>query len=143
MEWDDLQEVEGRMDGEQYVGILNEGLLARMEESGVAEEDMIFQQDNDAKHTCKKATEWIDNEGMTVLEWAARSPDLNGIEHIWENDKKKLSGYDKPPSGVQELWRRVEIEWGDISVEECQILIGRMARRLEAVLKARGGDTKY
>ena len=49
--------VEGRMDGEQYVAILNNHLFLSMEESGIAEGDTIFQQDNDPKHTSKKAIE--------------------------------------------------------------------------------------
>ena len=34
--------VEGRMEGEQYVAILNDHLLPSMEESGIAEGDTIF-----------------------------------------------------------------------------------------------------
>ena len=105
-----LAEVEGRMDGEQYVAILNDHLLPSMEKSGIAEGDTIFQQDNDPKHTSKKAIEWLDNEDITVLEWPTQSPDLNPIEDIWENLKKKLSAYDKPPPGLWELWSKVEIE---------------------------------
>ena len=38
-----LSEVEGRMDAEQYVAILEEGLLQSMKESGISEDDIIFQ----------------------------------------------------------------------------------------------------
>ncbi|KIO03913.1 hypothetical protein M404DRAFT_67053, partial [Pisolithus tinctorius Marx 270] len=38
-----------------YVAILQEGLLQSMEESGIPEDDIIFQQDNDPKHTSKRA----------------------------------------------------------------------------------------
>jgi hypothetical protein len=43
-------EVEGSMNAEQYVSILEECLLRSMEESDVDEEDIIFQQDNDPKY---------------------------------------------------------------------------------------------
>jgi len=42
------------MDAEHYVAILNDDLLPSMEESGIAEEDIIFQQDNDPKNTSKR-----------------------------------------------------------------------------------------
>ena len=42
-----------------------------------------------------------------------------------------------------ELWERVEEEWNRIEVEVCQNLIESMPRRVEAVLKAKGGYTKY
>ncbi|KIK78771.1 hypothetical protein PAXRUDRAFT_76723, partial [Paxillus rubicundulus Ve08.2h10] len=47
--------VEGRMDAEQYVAILEQGLLQIMEESGISECDIIFQQDNDPEHTSRSA----------------------------------------------------------------------------------------
>jgi hypothetical protein len=50
-----LSEVEGQMDAEQYVAILEQGLLQIMENSGIPEGDIIFQPDNDPKHTSRRA----------------------------------------------------------------------------------------
>ena len=47
-----LAEVEGRMDADQYVSILEDHMLPSLEKSGISEE-VIFQQDNDPKHTSK------------------------------------------------------------------------------------------
>jgi hypothetical protein len=49
-----LNEVEGQMDAEQYVAILEQGLLQIMEDSGIPEGDIIFQPDNDPKHTSRR-----------------------------------------------------------------------------------------
>jgi hypothetical protein len=49
-----LSEVEGQMDAEQYVAILEQGLLQIMEDSGIPEGDIIFQPDNDPKHTSRR-----------------------------------------------------------------------------------------
>ena len=38
-----------------------------------------------------------------------------------------------------ELWERVEAEWDKIPPKVCQNLIESMPRRVEAVLKAKGG----
>ena len=48
-----LSEVEGWMDAEQYVAILEKGLLQSMEDSEIPIDNVIFQQDNDPKHTSK------------------------------------------------------------------------------------------
>jgi len=57
--------------------------------------------------------------------------------------KRRLGGYEVPPSGITELWERVEKEWEGIDISICQGLIESMPRMVEAVLKAKGGYTKY
>jgi transposase len=139
----ELAEVEGRMDADQYVDILNNHLLPSMEESGIVEGGCIFQQDNDPKHTSKKAKNWMEENDITLLDWPAQSPDLNPIEHLWHHIKLQLCKYEEPPKGVWQIWERVAEVWNGIEPEVCQGLIESMPRRLEAVIKAKGGNTKY
>ena len=80
---------------------------------------------------------------MEVLLWPAQSPDLNPIENLWNHLKRKLAEYEVPPRGILELWERVQEEWGKIKLEVCQGLIESMPRRVEAIIKAKGGYTKY
>ena len=123
--------------------ILEQGLLQSMEDSGIPENDLIFQQDNDPKHTSRTAQVWFDEQGIKLLDWPAQSPDLNPIEHTWNHLKRCLSGYENAPTGVHQLWERVVEQWKKISVEQCQKWIESMPRRIEAVIKAKGAHTKY
>ena len=68
---------------------------------------------------------------------------MNPIEHLWEHLKRRLKEYPTPPKGVHELWDRLAEEWGEIPPEVCQNLIESMPRRIQAVIKAKGGHTKY
>ena len=83
------------------------------------------------------------DNGIQLLDWPAQSPDLNPIEHLWSILKKRLNAYDTPAKGMRELWERAVKEWDDMRKEECQKLIKSMPRRLEAVIKTKGGHTKY
>lgn len=52
---------------------------------GISANDIIFQQDNDKKHTAGFTTAWLKKHGIKVLLWAPQSADLNLIKHAWEN----------------------------------------------------------
>ena len=93
---DYLAEVEGRMDANQYVFILEDHMLPSLEESGIPEE-VIFQQDNDPKHTSKKTKKWMKDNNITLLDWPAQSPDISPIEHQWVHLKRELAKYPTPP----------------------------------------------
>jgi hypothetical protein len=44
---------------------------------------------------------------------------------------------------THEFQERIEVEWERIAVEECQTLVESMPKRVRAVLKAKGGYTRY
>jgi hypothetical protein len=135
--------IDGRMDGELYTKILEDELQESLAYFSKDPSSVIFQQDNDPKHKCNKATTWFEDHGLKVLPWPAQSPDLNPIEHLWTHLKVKLGEYERPPAGILELWERVQVEWDKIEPEVCQNLIESMPSRVAAVLKAKGGYTKY
>ena len=138
-----LVEVQGKMDAEQYCAILEDGMVESFEKLDMEEDECYFQQDNDPKHASNYATQWFSDNNIQVLGWPAQSPDLNPIEYLWDHLKCQLQKYDTPPKGVHELWERVVEEWNAISPEVCQNLIESMPRWICAVIKAKGGHTKY
>jgi DDE superfamily endonuclease len=135
--------IDGRMDGDLYLQILKDELQQTLEYYGLNPPDIIFQQDNDPKHTCRKVKNWLEEQEFRTMVWPAQSPDLNPIEHLWGFLKRRLAVHENPPNGIHELWERVQVEWDRIPVEECQKLIESMPRRVQAVIRAKGGYTKY
>src|SRR5271156_374847 len=146
MAWEgvgDACKIDGKMDADLYVQILDEDLQESLQDFNKSPQDAIFQQDNDPKHKSKKATKWFSDNGIEVMSWPAQSADLSPIEHLWHHLKKTLKEYPQPPNGILELWECVQKEWDRIKPEVCQNLIESMPRRVAAVIRAKGGYTKY
>jgi transposase len=146
MLWDGigyLARIDGGLDADLYCEILNDELDKSLREYKKNPTDVIFQHDNDPKHTSKKAKNLLRNKPFEVMTWPSQSPDLNPIEHLWFHVKKRLASYETPPTSIHVLWTRVEVEWEKIEPSVCQGLIASMPKRVKTVLKSKGGFTKY
>ncbi len=96
--------------------------------------DFIFQQDLAPAHTAKGTKSWFNDHGVTVLDCPANSPDLNSIENLDERHQTQQCRW---PEG------RYQSNLGFITPEQCHRLITSMPRRIDAVIHAKGGPTKY
>ena len=138
-----MARIDGGLDAQLYVSILQGEFLQTLEYYGYKTTDVVFQQDNDPKHTSNLVKNWLRESGIEVLDWPAQSPDLNPIEHLWWEVKRKLNSCETQPASIHELWERIQEVWEGIPAEKCLDLITSMPRRVAAVLKAKGGHTKY
>ena len=107
------------------------------------EGEQYFQQDNNPKCTSQKSQKWFKDNNIQVLLWPAQSPDLNPIEHLWDYLKHQFQKDETSPCRAYELWDRLVEKWNAIAPEVCQNLIESMPRRIEAVIRTKGGHTKY
>ncbi len=103
--------------------------------------DFIFQQDLAPAHTDKGTKSWFNDYGVTVLNWPANSPDLNPTENLWGILKRKTR--DTRLNNADDLKAAIKATWASITPEQCHGLITSMPRRIDAVIHAKGGPTKY
>ncbi len=138
-----LAEIEGTMDSDLYMEILEGELRRTIDYYEIDEDRMVFQQDNDSKHKAKKTADFLHDQTYTTMIWPSQSPDLNPIENCWSYLKQKLYSYPTPALGMRDLFERIEKEWELISSDYIETLYDSMPRRMAAVIKAKGMWTKY
>ena len=100
-------------------------------------------QDNDPKHKAKSVIGWLEEQDFSVMNWPAQSPDINPIENVWSQVKQKLARFEDPPTSLAEVWERASHIFSQITADFCVTLYESMPRRMAAVIKAKGGWTKY
>ncbi len=103
--------------------------------------DFIFQQDLAPAYTAKGTKIWFNDHGVTVLDWPVNSPDLNPIENLCGIVKRKMR--DTRPNNADDLKAAIKATWASVTPEQCHRLIFSMPCRIDAVIHAKGGPTKY
>uniref|UniRef100_A0A8R1I205 PBPe domain-containing protein n=1 Tax=Caenorhabditis japonica TaxID=281687 RepID=A0A8R1I205_CAEJA len=97
-------------------------------------------QDNDPKHTSGHVANWFRRRRVDLLEWPSQSPDLNPIEHMWEELEQRLKGF--RASNANQIFAQLEAAWKSIPMTVVQTLLDSMPRRCQAVIDAKGYPTK-
>ena len=83
------------MTGEMYQAILKENLIQSAKKLNFRK-NMVFQQDNDPKHTAHVIKVWLNKKGIECLTW----PPLP-IEHLWDELERRMKN--RHPKNKNEL----------------------------------------
>ena len=102
-----------------------------------------LQDDNARPHRAAAVREYLDAEGVQQMPWPACSPDMNPIEHAWDALGRAISERDNIPQTLQELAQALTEEWDALPTDNINRLVDSMPRRLNALIRARGGHTRY
>ena len=90
------------MDGAKNSEILKENILAsaRILKMG---RGLVFQHDNDPKHTAKATKDWVKKKHIKVMKWSSQSLDFNPFENLWR--KVKIQVALRQPTNLNDLGR--------------------------------------
>jgi transposase len=133
----------GSIDGAKYVEVMEEVMLDFWMEQSEERGYVVIQEDNAPIHTCKLAKAWRESRDMVTLTWPPYSPDLNPIEHVWYLIKCVIQKMNPRPMSIPSMKAAILKAWDEYNVDVMDRLVDSMPARIAAVIKARGGNTKY
>ncbi|GFV19771.1 transposable element Tcb1 transposase [Trichonephila clavipes] len=103
----------------------------------------LFMDDSAPCHLTVAAEQLLESEDIQRMDWPARSPDLNLIEHVWDFLGRRLTARTLPPVTIRELRLVLQVEWAAIPQQLIDTLILSMGRRCETYLAVRGYHIPY
>jgi len=72
------------------------------------------------------------------MDWPSQSPDLNPIEHLWDDLDRRLRST-RIPTSADALFERIRMLWEPTSHETVQKLVASMPSRVQEVIKTKAG----
>jgi transposase len=103
----------------------------------------LIHQDNARPHTARVTMDYLEQNNINVLPWPSKSPNLNPIEHLWDQLDKRVRQQQPPHQTLNQLRQMLQQKWRTIPRNNVRNLIEYMPRRCRTVLAARGGHTRY
>ncbi|GFX96271.1 transposable element Tcb2 transposase [Trichonephila clavipes] len=103
----------------------------------------LFMDVNAPCHRTVAAEQLLESEDIERMDWPARFPDLNPIEHVWDFLGRRLATRTLPPVTIRELRLALQDEWAAMPQQLIDTLILSMGRRCETCLAVRGDHIPY
>ncbi|GFW33401.1 transposable element Tcb2 transposase [Trichonephila clavipes] len=105
--------------------------------------DFILMDNNARPHPARIVEEYLEDHGLERMEWPARSPDLNLIEHLWDYLDREVAALNPPPRSLHELKQGLLCVWSSLPIPVSDNLINSMGNRCRQCIQVRGGHIPY
>ncbi|GFU79679.1 transposable element Tc3 transposase [Trichonephila clavipes] len=105
--------------------------------------DFILMDDNARPHRARIVEEYLEDHGLERMEWPARSPDLNPIEHFWDYLGREVAALNPPRRSLHELKQGLLCVWSSLPIPVSDNLINSMGNRCRQCIQVRGGHIPY
>jgi hypothetical protein len=103
--------------------------------------EWFYLHDNSSYHGSHRSHEWFHNNGVSLIELPPHSPDLNPLENLWADLKRRVESHNA--RDIANLTEIIAEEWQNTSQLTCSSLVDSMHDRMRAVIDAEGHKTGY
>ncbi|GFW45610.1 transposable element Tcb2 transposase [Trichonephila clavipes] len=98
--------------------------------------DFILMDDNARPHRARIVEEYLEDHGLERMEWPARSPDLNPIEHLWDYLGREVAALNPPPRSLHELKQCLLCVWSSLPIPVSDNLINSIGNRCRQCIQS-------
>jgi hypothetical protein len=139
----DLVTIQGNLTADQYIRDVIQPVVVPHFDNHPLATRPVYMDENARPGRSRAVTTYLQSEAVTSVSWPAMSPDFNPIDHIWDMLGHRIQAREPPVQNIRQLEAALHREWQQLSQQDIRRLTGRMRRRVEAVIQARGGYTRY
>lgn len=124
----------------EYISVLANGFVPH-----ASTHQPILLHDRHSVHKARQTTRWLDALGIQVILLPAKSPDLNPIENLWSVVSRQVFPGTATYNTKDSLLQAINAAWETVRANHSlrQHLVGSMTQRFQAVVRAKGGPTKF
>jgi hypothetical protein len=112
----------GNLNTEEYKDILTLCILLTVEDQ-FGDDDYLYQHDSAPCHKARSVREWFVDNKVPEMDCPAQSPDLNPIEHLWDELEWRLCSRLQRPASLTALATALQEEWAAIPPDTFKHLV--------------------
>ncbi|GBN98647.1 Transposable element Tc3 transposase [Araneus ventricosus] len=105
--------------------------------------DYLFEKEDASVHVSQSSKSWFDTNFVKLLDWPARSRDLNPMENLWGILAHEVYKNGIQCQNKQELMFSIEKAWIKISKNALKELSNSVTSRLIKVIEKKGEIINY
>ena len=133
--------IDGNLNGNRYLQeVIQPFAIPALQRIGTA---AMCQDDNVQPHRARVVTDFLRQHNVNRMDWPPYSPDLNPIEHAWDELGHRLQSNHAPSTNHAHVAGMLRTEWHAIPQAFFQRLVNSMRRRCTECIKARGDYIHY